>query len=766
MKISQILMVNLVLFGVFQAFGMKQAIKPVMRKLGTLKPFKRDLHIDHIKHLYNGLDGRYKHLSPVHGAALEESGWLQRFYKFGNPNHSLVKLVADEKQGLFHLRENQFRPTQNKSLPGASLNARVLANILGTLETNNFSNKSVKNDIATQWRLAHKQTFDDRISGTKVHNILDLIGAAHEESNPASANRLYLPHTTQSILLGFLYRKADKKEEVLEYLQGLQKHIPILSKDIPLHDNYTNNDLAEYIYRLGYEETVYSLIKIKKYQNVNPPFLIQRSYSFQNQRETPDCVETAFRGILYWLFSNQKTPNIDFSMIPAANTMRQDFKEYFTTYGNFASVNTKEAGQAWMNLTAGHSFLKYGYPNKTDLEARVSNLIGLFNYIFSINAQNLDQLGEKLSTPNRRVFFSPSKKADNVIGCIDNDTDVKITIGDNNLLLTARPSHGALLTPPGAASAKNIITTRELLRKYTQNNQECRHLLSLVACGKVYIDDLHGLSSYDKLMHFYCSVSDLEEPNTLLSMCVNALEKVRKSPELLPTIKKYMQALPLNDDHFASNIARAIGHGRVYELDPCFAEFITKNQTTMEKALEGLFNYIDHNREYNTSFKSKLEDMIGNLLPSGSMQNKQELFYTIISAFNNKYDSEIIDRTIFDALLPLKDTIARDWSIDEIRVCFDALLLARGLRPLPFRKENYTGIWHNINRIPILNLMLQATDSIQNNPKLIIRLALAHPEQIIREECKKILNANKIPITLWDRMTSYQAGIKNLVYRV
>lgn len=211
---------------------------------------------------------------------------------------------------------------------------------------------------------------------------------------------LYMPHTTYSILLAFLYNKAVTKQDFLDYFDELQKQLPDMHIFIP---NINEKEFREQFVKscfhpaniehikidlkkwqeskseLGYlvkdkhlyEATVYGQIS-ERFIGELPPETPMGSIMFNNKLEYmfSDCVETAIKNFFNIILYNAQTGFFDPKKIP---TMQQAITSFYTTYNS--SLYDTNARNQWGHLLQNLDYIAYDNAAYSD----ENNSIGKFD---------------------------------------------------------------------------------------------------------------------------------------------------------------------------------------------------------------------------------------------------------------------------------------------------------------------------------------------------------------------------------------------------
>ena len=96
------------------------------------------------------------------------------------------------------------------------------------------------------------------IKAKKIRYFLNKIIGANNEEN----EKLYIPNTTNNIFLTLLYLKAETKQDVLDFIDGLHVylddlHISKESRKEFLRSSYTAIDSEHYITKMEYKTMKY-----------------------------------------------------------------------------------------------------------------------------------------------------------------------------------------------------------------------------------------------------------------------------------------------------------------------------------------------------------------------------------------------------------------------------------------------------------------------------------------------------------------------------
>ena len=574
---------------------------------------RRSLNIASIKRVDAAIRPEYGHLSPVTGVSYIETGFLKRLYQFGNPQHKTVQLV----RALFHLLDNnQFRTTQNKSLPGFSLNAELIGDIIAYLEQGRLEDKAVQEQLIQKWcpcdkpLIGKKRKNNQKKREKKVRKLIDLIiASAHE----CKMSNLYVNNFTQQILLALLHRKAESKDELCSYLNAVNNHLPVLVQEIDkqsfIESRYTKQEAIKNIKRYktvglfkkrekarsiienDYERTVHAAVCDQRYNKPYPPMVNQSKFGYRNKEAVKDCFEASMRDMFNILVTNPKKQQFDINMLPTTVKPAEDFSQFYKTYSSF-DVNDYAVGQAWMNLVSGHDFLAYDSDNDGgdyELYTTVENFIGLANYCFGTNAKTTKELGKLLSDERRTVTFKQTVTVKRVNGNDEAKTTIILTIEQGN----DYPILHGTLRLGGQDHANFSLRERDqeaFKSKSPIHPTIARHLLNKIEKGGSTKSDVvpaaslllfatdDQLNKYSKtpasIVHtaYACK---FEDPYKLEQVIIDSLGKIKKHPELADTVKHWITKLPeLEQNKGRIRVAQAIAEHHLNRDDQDFADFV------------------------------------------------------------------------------------------------------------------------------------------------------------------------------------------------
>jgi ankyrin repeat protein len=457
---------------------------------------KRTLYTpEKLKGLYTGLSEELQPISPVFGAAKSASGVLQKIYAVESDNPApALKLV----KALFYQHGEQFKPTENKSNAAYALNPGILGLVIGAAEKNKLQDPEVRKYIINEWRAEYKRITDEKkpFSETKINNLLTIINDEYKQDI----------NSARSILLSFLCEKADltSDHDMIHYLSGVNQFLPIFAKEdkgseklrtLFTQQSYIPKDYAVLRSQLksvgenqaanvaeteDFELAVATILDQKRNVSIYPPQVVRSSYGYQGQGIRPNCVETAMQDLFNILLYNAQTQSFDVSLLPSTLKINDAFRRFYEDCKSVNVINTKEVGQAFMNLVSGIPGIIYRSGNYELPGARESNFLMLANYLLGTNAQDLHELGQILSD-NRRVITFTLHPVDERTGVIKISMVIKDYQTGNVLSadLGFKPGHGELSVPDREKGTQISLLNPVLLAQNYNLNQKAQALFSV-----------------------------------------------------------------------------------------------------------------------------------------------------------------------------------------------------------------------------------------------------------------------------------------------
>lgn len=554
---------------------------PQLSRQAPKAPRRSIVDVQHLKHVHNVIKPEYAHFSPLVGASLINSDYLKKVYQFA-PNHPTTRLLNDPKLGLFHLQNTQFRDTQSLSMPGKSLNPELIGQVLGHLHTGQLNESQIQTDLIKQWKKTLHDDFKASISSEKLSQFLKLVQDSKNTENDSEKNRLYIPNMTEGILTGFLYRKATKKEELYTYLNALNKHVPILQKNLDekmVDDNYSTEEFKkrskklkkfendpdkqlEYI-KKDFEGVLCTLMHQSSSKAV-PPQILQSFFGYQDQAAVANCTECALQDVCNILLADSSTGLFNLKLLPSTITPIQEFLDFYTKYPSYITVNNPKVSQAWMDLLSNRNSIIYVQKNY-EVECFADNILNLFNILFNIKAKSWQEFGQLLSDEHRTIACKEKIK-----GKLHT---ISFSISDNQFdLVIESGQHTYLHFPQRNDDTLDLISNRVSTSLFNKEDSSIylSALVPLVPPPLYHISFEHSLSRYS--LGYLASIS--ENPHKIAAILSTLALKAEEHPLLREIIAKLFIKIPQDHHYLLQQAFKAIVESKAYELSKECLHFI------------------------------------------------------------------------------------------------------------------------------------------------------------------------------------------------
>lgn len=487
---------------------------------------KRTLYTPESMKQLSQLPKEVRIVSPVHGIAKKESGVLEKMYAVKSDSPALaVKLV----QSLFHLVGNQFGPSRHITNPVCALTSGILGLVIGAAEKNQLENPQVRIYITNEWRTEYEKIITEtkRADGsirsakevTKLMNVIDdKIDAELTIINDEYKND---KNSGRSILLAFFALKADltSDHDMIHYLSGINRFLPIVAdqseaktpvlnmsllerlkkfaqtlrehiagstdrESVLLNQkNYTQKDYAYFKNKAkeikpsetmdfaleNFELAISTILNEKRGVGVSlyPPKVVRNMYGYQGQHERSNCVETAFQDLFNILLYDNKTQSFDISLLPVNISLNEAFKKFYEDYKDINQINSREVGQAFMDLVSNISGVDYFQQKNYELNANADNFLIIANHLLGTQARDLNELGTILSDERRTITFILHFSGK------ENITKISMVIKDNKTNAELRadlgfaPGHGEISVEEREQSNISLLDPAILAKNYS-----------------------------------------------------------------------------------------------------------------------------------------------------------------------------------------------------------------------------------------------------------------------------------------------------------
>ncbi|MBA4696525.1 MAG: ankyrin repeat domain-containing protein [Legionella sp.] len=351
----------------------------------------------------------------LYSAGIFSTAPLDMFWFFSE-NVKEKSAVTELFQTLFDYHGG-FRPTQNKSNTAYYLTPSVMAHIILALENNQtFSTKEDIQKITHALAPIFRQECGRNFSASQISKCLkfmQLIAASKEESYQNG----YLSLLTEWILLAFMFKKAEKPQDLLAYMSVLQEEKEANFKMHGRLEHFSGTDLEagqaaiaaidteiskekqECIMEANYENIMaYLLLK----RGVFLPEVTTKPYAYGDSKPQPNCVEAGIQNLCNILLYDGKG-GFDLSLVDHLPISEQ-LKTFYTTNDQAAEVNEYRLGQTFFDMLSAQSSLSYLSENY-ELMATSSNFLAAMNYLFGTRANSLAELSQAFSSEKKSIVF-------------------------------------------------------------------------------------------------------------------------------------------------------------------------------------------------------------------------------------------------------------------------------------------------------------------------------------------------------------------------
>jgi hypothetical protein len=387
----------------------------------------------------------FLHLSPVRGQYAIESSWVKTFYLIGDdqcPMHKLVRALFYVGAGG-ELYSTIYKPYKNFS-------PKVIAILVAALELGLFdlfgaSDENIDTTIGVLQR--NKCCGNER----RMREFLEKLALAQQIENVC-----YPAHTTQRILLAFLYQKADKRKTLLAYVKQLRKRFGEIPLPRFVRNGLWNDSDAQWFTEwkmllaedpscpsltiLNGPRIAYGLLASQAMYDVYSPEVIWlHEVNFEDMLGVSDCCETALRNLCNNLLYDPQTKSFDSNRLPDWAPAKAFYKNHASA--RYDQSNAREVHEAWLPLLANVPKVVYRQQEKHyEVAPSLRNFIKLLRHIVA-----LPKVSSNLETTSKRTaekIKDSAKELEEILNIIpgisarlidksrrnDNDQDVTFDI--------------------------------------------------------------------------------------------------------------------------------------------------------------------------------------------------------------------------------------------------------------------------------------------------------------------------------------------------
>ena len=294
------------------------------------------------------------------------------------------------------------------------------------------------------------------------------------ECDGNNADASYAPNTTCGMLLSFVLKKSNNKQDLQDYYKGF------LGKDIVLaDDDYTDADMIKF---LAIKPSLFDYVEFanflcaeiynKSYKSELPKIASGRSFIF-DEVSFPDCVETMMRNVCNILTYDLNTKML--GQAPKDIVLNNDLQSFYTKKtliekeevflnNNPAEVENIKVHEDWGNVVENHLYVSYN----------------------------------RLKEPKSKDYIWRPE------GC---DGFIHIDVIDNAL-----PEHKVIIGKNAYVLYDKIIGTKKYLLVPKQRNLLCFEIMPTLSNVIVLLNDLFNLNLFENSQIFNQDFSEKTFP--------------------------------------------------------------------------------------------------------------------------------------------------------------------------------------------------------------------------------------------------------------
>lgn len=215
---------------------MRFVAKLFMICLGYTFTVHADLSWRECQGLYDSIKWKYSDFSPLFGAMFMHSDALSNLYHMGYKSDKTIKLI----RALFLEDNESIKVGESAYL--AFIDAQAIAQALVWLNTHRSKEaiEQTKSSFQKKFITGVLERSEPRLGNKKMlvrggmKIIFDLIIGAALEALPNDPDARYIPQFAQWIMLAFLWKKADSKQLLVDYLVAVEQELGV--QDLFLED--------------------------------------------------------------------------------------------------------------------------------------------------------------------------------------------------------------------------------------------------------------------------------------------------------------------------------------------------------------------------------------------------------------------------------------------------------------------------------------------------------------------------------------------------
>lgn len=285
-----------------------------------------------------------------------------------------------------------------------------------------------KNTITAINKIAQQLFGDFAINQMKPLTLPEILIGSLEECDSRNPDYLFMPHTTHTILLSFVYKAcSDNRTALALFYSTLNQQLQqaVLKPDTFLDQAWqdatfapiTQDEALEKIKRIvvndkdqakknldaHLENFVYCEQQIKSFPSPVGYATARITYNTK-MYSFPDCMENSLRNFLNALAYNPKTNQFQLNTlkknvgIPGDVELHPDVEKFYTIHRYPSKATSLEAHDDWAQLTANIPYVTYIQEAtdgifKYELRPALTTLIIVLNHLLALDlfGQNIDQ---------------------------------------------------------------------------------------------------------------------------------------------------------------------------------------------------------------------------------------------------------------------------------------------------------------------------------------------------------------------------------------
>ena len=494
----------------------------------------------------------------------------------------LNKEIVDQKKLLNENKKNK----QKYAEINAGLAKLIEQQIKLTKEVGSFNQLKKNPEIRKFQEKLYQEDLTKENLKKFVHHLID----AFDETLPE--NHIYLPFTVQQILLAFLWKKSESKEDINEFAQDALLLNPSLINEDALKEYmamqpYSEEDFIEFQKKLPtleaislleeYEQLVLYLYANKVWQSILPPMIMSIGNTEYLKYTFSDCVETALRNFLNCIFYNNKTKHFNITSLVSQATIHDenfvmkdsiplipnpDVIEFYTknTDPNEAQLITTH--NAWASIVSAIFGIVYRTPQEKpicEIDPSIRNVFRIINHLLFGNNPNFDELTipERLTflckvLSNKTLELSWSSEQDLNDLSIDNNATIIFSINAIKLNWIFQPDHSFIKSLEETTNTISLNSILPLLKKNndyldSEINTTILNLLSFIINNIKIKKQLNSYILYPAyILQFYLFNNSQNKDEWLITI-YNAIQNTYE-PKTLPIIKNMLSAITPEDN--------------------------------------------------------------------------------------------------------------------------------------------------------------------------------------------------------------------------